>query len=63
MERVAGQVDRRTFEAFRLQAVEGQPAEQVAGRLGMKIASVNKAKSNVQQRLRKVIAVLQGEPP
>lgn len=61
MVRVAGQVEAHTFEAFRLQAVERLPAEQVAVRLGMKIASVYKAKSNVQQRLREAIAALEGE--
>lgn len=61
--RVAGQVEPHTFEAFRLQAIEGLPAEQVAQRLEMKIASVYKAKSNVQQRLRDMIAVLEGGEP
>lgn len=62
MVRVAAQVEAKTFEAFRLQTVEGLPAEEVARRLGMKGASAYKAKSNVQQRLRETIAALEGGP-
>ena len=40
-----------TWEAFRLTALEGLPGAATAERLSMKVASVFKAKSNVQKLL------------
>jgi RNA polymerase sigma-70 factor (ECF subfamily) len=49
---VQQRVEPRTWEAFRLTALEGLGGAAVAERLGMKVASVFKAKSNVQKLLR-----------
>jgi RNA polymerase sigma-70 factor (ECF subfamily) len=57
--RVRGQVEERTWEAFRLTALEGLPGAEAAARLGMAVANVFKAKSNVQKRLREEIALLE----
>jgi RNA polymerase sigma-70 factor (ECF subfamily) len=48
---VRQRVEPRTWEAFRLTALEGLSGAAVAGRLGMKVAAVFKAKSNVQKLL------------
>jgi RNA polymerase sigma-70 factor (ECF subfamily) len=63
MTRVARLVQAQTWEAFRLQAIEGMAAEQVAERLNMNIASVYKARSNVSRRLKETIRVLEAEVP
>jgi RNA polymerase sigma-70 factor (ECF subfamily) len=59
MTEVAARVAPTTWEAFRLQAVEGLPASEVAARLEMKIASVYKARSNVVKRLQFVLKALE----
>jgi RNA polymerase sigma factor (sigma-70 family) len=55
-ERVAPQ----TWEAFRLTALDGLSGAEAAARLGMHVASVFKAKSNVQKMLREEITLLEG---
>jgi RNA polymerase sigma-70 factor (ECF subfamily) len=62
MTRVAGVVQPHTWEAFRLQAIEGMAAEQVAARLHMNIASVYKARSNVSRRLQETVRELEAAP-
>ena len=48
-----------TWEAFRLTALEGWAAADAAAELAMPVASVFKAKSNVQRRLREAVAQLE----
>jgi RNA polymerase sigma-70 factor (ECF subfamily) len=49
-----------TWEAFQLTAVDGLSGAEAAARLGMPVASVFKAKSNVQKMLQEEIARLEG---
>jgi RNA polymerase sigma-70 factor (ECF subfamily) len=58
--RVQGRVEPHTWEAFRLTALEGLSGAEAAGRLGMKVATVYKAKSKVQQMLQEEVARLEG---
>jgi RNA polymerase sigma factor (sigma-70 family) len=58
--RVRERVEARTWEAFQLTAVEGLSGAEAAHRLGMPVASVFKAKSNVQKMLQEEIARLAG---
>jgi RNA polymerase sigma-70 factor (ECF subfamily) len=51
MQRVRLRAAPHTWTAFSMTAVEGIPAPEVARRLGMKIARVYAARSNIQQRL------------
>jgi RNA polymerase sigma-70 factor (ECF subfamily) len=56
MRRVRERVEPHTWEAFHLTAVEGLSGAEVAERLGLKVATVFKAKSKVQQMLREEAA-------
>lgn len=56
--RVADRVEVRTWEAFRLTALEGLSGAEAAGQLGMQIPTVFKAKSKVQRMLREEIQLL-----
>ena len=58
-ERVQQRVEPHTWEAFRLTALEGLSGAEVAGRLGLKVATVYKAKSKVQQLLQEEVARLE----
>ncbi|AWM39074.1 RNA polymerase sigma factor RpoE [Gemmata obscuriglobus] len=58
MARVRLRVEPRTWEAFRLLALEERPGADVAQRLGMKLATVYVARSKVQRLLRDEIARL-----
>jgi RNA polymerase sigma-70 factor (ECF subfamily) len=58
MDRVKQRVEPHTWEAFRLTALEGQAGLAVAERLGLKVATVYKAKSKVQKMLQEEIAKL-----
>jgi RNA polymerase sigma-70 factor (ECF subfamily) len=58
-ERVRQRVEAPTWEAFRLTAVEGLSGAEAGSRLGMKVATVYKAKSKVQQMLREEVARLE----
>jgi RNA polymerase sigma-70 factor (ECF subfamily) len=51
MQRVRLRAATHTWTAFSMTAVEGIPAPEVARRLGMKVARVYAARSNIQQRL------------
>ena len=55
---VQQRVEPHTWEAFRLTAVEGLSGAEVGARLGMKVATVFKAKSKVQHMLHDEIARL-----
>jgi RNA polymerase sigma-70 factor (ECF subfamily) len=48
-----------TWEAFRLLALEGLPAAEVAARVSLQVAMVYVAKSKVQKMLREEIAKLE----
>jgi RNA polymerase sigma-70 factor (ECF subfamily) len=56
--RVQQRVEPHTWEAFRLTALEGQSGAEAAARLGLKVATVYKAKSKVQQMLQEEISQL-----
>jgi RNA polymerase sigma factor (sigma-70 family) len=53
--RVQERVEPHTWQAFQLTAVEGQSGAAVAARLNMKVATVFKARSKVQQMLQEEI--------
>jgi RNA polymerase sigma-70 factor (ECF subfamily) len=57
--RVRLRVEPRTWEAFQLLAVENSSGAQVAGHLGMKVATVFVARSKVQKMLREEVARLE----
>jgi RNA polymerase sigma-70 factor (ECF subfamily) len=59
-DRVQKRVEPHTWEAFLLTAVEGLSGAEVAGRLGMKVATVFKARSKVQMMLQDEVARLEG---
>jgi RNA polymerase sigma-70 factor (ECF subfamily) len=61
MELVQERVEAHTWEAFRLSAIEGVGASDVAAKLGMRIGSVYKARSVVQGMLRDTVGALKGE--
>jgi RNA polymerase sigma factor (sigma-70 family) len=61
--RVRLRVEPRTWEAFRLTAVEGLPGAEAGQRLQMRVAAVFKAKSRVQKLLQEAIAELEGDVP
>jgi RNA polymerase sigma-70 factor (ECF subfamily) len=57
---VQQRVEPHTWEAFHLTAVEGLSGAEVAARLGLKVATVFKAKSMVQKMLQEEVARLEG---
>jgi RNA polymerase sigma-70 factor (ECF subfamily) len=57
---VRARVEPHTWESFRLTAVEGLPGAEAAERLGLTVFVVFKARSKVQQMLRKEVARLEG---
>ena len=59
--RVQQRVEPHTWEAFRLTAVEGMSGAEAAAKLGLKVATVYKAKSKVQQMLHEVVTQLGSE--
>jgi RNA polymerase sigma-70 factor (ECF subfamily) len=59
LDEVSRQVEGRTFEAFRLFALDGMPAESVADRLGMTENAVFGAKRRVVGRLREVLPLME----
>jgi RNA polymerase sigma-70 factor (ECF subfamily) len=58
-ERVRQRVKAPTWEAFRLTALEGRSGADVAAELGLKVATVYKAKSKVQRMLQEELARLE----
>lgn len=54
-------VEPQTWEAFRLTALKRLSGADVAARLGMRLTTVYKARSNVQKMLRKEIRLLEEE--
>jgi RNA polymerase sigma-70 factor (ECF subfamily) len=61
--RVRQQVEPRTWEAFRLTALEGLSGAEAAAHLGMQVDAVFKAKSNVKKRLQEEIRQLERPEP
>jgi RNA polymerase sigma-70 factor (ECF subfamily) len=57
---VRARVEPHTWEAFRLAAVEGLPGAEAAGRFGLTVFVVFKARSKVQKMLREEVARLVG---
>jgi RNA polymerase sigma-70 factor (ECF subfamily) len=58
--RVQARVAANTWEAFRLTALEGLSGAEAAARLGMQVAAVFKAKSNVHKLLQEEVRTLEG---
>ena len=63
MERVKGEFQAATWDAFMLTAVEGRTPAQAAGRVGLSVGAVYVAKSRVIARLRQEIERMQGDEP
>lgn len=61
--RVRGRVEPHTWEAFRLTAIEGLSGADASTRLGIRVGTVFKAKSKVQQMLREELRRLEKEEP
>jgi RNA polymerase sigma-70 factor (ECF subfamily) len=59
--RVQLRIDPVTWEAFRLQAIEGLSGAETAQRLGRTVAGVFKARTRVQGMLRDEVARLEGD--
>jgi RNA polymerase sigma-70 factor (ECF subfamily) len=57
--RVRQRIEARTWEAFRLTALDGVSGADAARRLGMNVAAVFKAKSNVKKQLQEEIRQLE----
>jgi RNA polymerase sigma-70 factor (ECF subfamily) len=60
-ERVRAECHETTWLAFWRTAVEGRPAEEVSGELGMTVAAVYVAKSRVMARLREQVRLAEEE--
>jgi RNA polymerase sigma-70 factor (ECF subfamily) len=60
VDRVRLRVTPSSWDAFRLTAVEGQSGAEAAGKLGMQVSAVFKARSRVQKMLRDEIRKLDG---
>ena len=60
MERVRRRVSERTWDAFRLTALEGLSGSAAAGRLEMKVARVYGARSEVKEMIREEVRKLEG---
>jgi RNA polymerase sigma-70 factor (ECF subfamily) len=58
-EEVRRRVEPHTWEAFRLTAIEGVAAAEVASRLGIRVATVYRARHVVQNVLRETMAALE----
>jgi RNA polymerase sigma-70 factor (ECF subfamily) len=60
---VRARVQPKTWEAYHLTAEEGLSGAEAAGRLGMQVLAVFKAKSNVQRLLQEAVRRLEEGPP
>jgi RNA polymerase sigma factor (sigma-70 family) len=63
MERVKGEFQAATWDAFILTAVDGRTPAQVSARVGLSVGAIYVAKSRVIARLRLEIERLQGDDP
>jgi RNA polymerase sigma factor (sigma-70 family) len=59
--RIRSRVEPRTWEAFRLIALEGKSGAEAARAIGVTVATAFKARSNVQKLLREEISRLEGD--
>lgn len=62
MARTRGRVNPRTWDAYWLATQEGLPTGDVAERLGLNVAGVFKAKSNVLKMIRQEVDALSADP-
>ena len=62
MEMVRARVEPHTWEAFSLLAIERLPGAEIASRLNLKVATVFKARSKVQQMLQEQVKLLETNP-
>jgi RNA polymerase sigma-70 factor (ECF subfamily) len=60
MARVRRRVEARTWDAFRLLALEGRSGAEAAGALGMKVATAFVARSKVQKMIQSELRALEG---
>jgi RNA polymerase sigma-70 factor (ECF subfamily) len=60
-DRVRGDFEEKTWQAFWQTAVEGRPGKEVAGALGMSVGAVYIAKSRVQARLKEQVRQVRSE--
>lgn len=63
MQRVKGEFQEATWQAFVQTAVEGKAPAQVAVRVGLSVGAIYVAKSRVIARLRQEIETMQGDEP
>ncbi|HYV34947.1 MAG TPA: sigma-70 family RNA polymerase sigma factor [Gemmataceae bacterium] len=63
MERVKGEFQSATWQAFLLTAVEGKTPAQIAKQVGLSVGAIYVAKSRVIARLRQEIETMQGDEP
>jgi RNA polymerase sigma factor (sigma-70 family) len=63
MERIKGEFQPATWEAFVLTAIEGRTPAQVSGQVGLSVGAIYVAKSRVIARLRQVIERMQEDEP
>jgi RNA polymerase sigma-70 factor (ECF subfamily) len=61
--RVRERVEKRTWEAYQLTAVDGLSGAEAAARLGMRVGTVFKAKSKVHKMLKETLRELESEGP
>ena len=61
--RVRARVEERTWEAYRLTALEGLSGAEAAARVGMQVGTAYKAKSKVHAMLQETLRELQEEEP
>jgi RNA polymerase sigma-70 factor (ECF subfamily) len=61
MEQVRPRVAAKTWDAFRLTALEGLTGADAAAQLGMKVDRVYGARSDVTRRIQKEVRRLEGE--
>jgi RNA polymerase sigma-70 factor (ECF subfamily) len=59
MERVRRRVEARTWDVFRLMALEGRPGADVAQQLGMRLAAVYVVKGRVQKMIQEEVSNLE----
>jgi RNA polymerase sigma-70 factor (ECF subfamily) len=59
MARTRARVESATWDAFRLTALEGLPAADVAKQIGKQVAAVYMARANVQKMLQEEVSILE----
>jgi RNA polymerase sigma-70 factor (ECF subfamily) len=59
MENIRSRVEPSTWDSFRMTALEGMPAAEVAKKLGKQVANIYVSRSNVQKMLQEQVAALE----